>query len=124
MPINSSKSEYAMSATAVAQSGEELMQAPITRAATLLKISEFKLFSEAYLNWFGDRPDETDITLLFAQFMMFGDVPPWADQFARNILADIEANREVSLNSFSVLNLSPRIGRKAAISFTLAQPRQ
>lgn len=111
-------------ATAAAHTGEELMQTPITRAATLLKISEYKLFSEAYLNWFGDRPDETDITLLFAQFMMFGEVPDWADQFARNILADIEANREVSLNSFSVLNLSPRIGRKAAISFTLAKPRQ
>ena len=99
------------------------MQQPITRAANLLNISEFKLFSEAYLNWFGDRPDETDITLLFAQFMMFGEVPDWADQFARNILADIEANRQVSLNSFSVLNLSPRIGKRAAITFTLAQPR-
>ncbi len=91
----------------------------ITKAASLLQISEYRLFSEAYLTWFGDRAHEKDITFLFAQFKMFGEVPDWADQYARNIVSDLEANRQVNLNSFCLLNLSPRIGEKSEISFTL-----
>ena len=91
----------------------------ISKAAALLKISEYRLFSEAYLNWFGDRPSENDITSVFAHFKMFGEVPVWADQFARSILNDLEANRQVNLNSYCLLNLSPRVGGKPEISFTL-----
>lgn len=91
----------------------------ISKAASLLKISEYRLFSEAYLNWFGDRASENAIASVFAQFKMFGDVPIWADQFARSILDDLEANRQVSLNSYCLLNLSPRVGAKSEISFTL-----
>jgi len=91
----------------------------ISRAANLLNISEYRLFSEAYLNWFGDRASETDITSVFAQFKMFGEVPEWADQFARSIISDLEANRQVNLNSFCLLNLAPRIGGKPEISFTI-----
>ena len=89
----------------------------ISKAANLLNISEFKLFSEAYLTWFGDRADDEDLTFLFAQFMMFGELPDWADQYARAILTDLEANRQVNLNSFSLVNIAPRVGKKSAISF-------
>lgn len=91
----------------------------ITKAAHLLQISEYRLFSEAYLNWFGDRASENDMALVFSQFMMFGEVPEWADQYARNVMADLEANRQVNLNSFCLLNLAPRTGEKPDISFTL-----
>jgi len=91
----------------------------ISKAAHLLNISEFKLFSEAYLAWFGDRANDTDLTLVFSQFIMFGELPEWADQFARSILDDLEANRQVNLNSFSVLNLSPRLGKRPEISFSI-----
>lgn len=91
----------------------------ISKAANLLNISEFKLFSEAYLAWFGDRANDKDLTFVFSQFMMFGELPDWADQFARAILDDLEANRQVNLNSFSVLNLSPRIGARPEISFSI-----
>jgi len=70
-------------------------------------------------NWFGDRASEHDITSVFAQFKMFGEVPVWADQFARSVLNDLEANRQVNLNSYCLLNLSPRVGGKPEISFTL-----
>ncbi len=96
------------------------MQA-ISKAASLLNISEYRLFDEAYLNWFGDRPKEQDITNVFAQFKMFGEVPIWADEFARGIIDDLEANRQVTLNSFCLLNLAPRLGKKPIITFTLAQ---
>lgn len=91
----------------------------ISKAASLLNISEYRLFSEAYLNWFGDRASENDITSVFAQYKMFGEVPVWADQFAKSVLADLEANRQVHLNSFCLLNLSPRVGGKPEISFSL-----
>lgn len=93
----------------------------ISQAAHLLNTSEFKLFSEAYLAWFGDRPDDTDIMNVFSQFMMFGELPDWADQFARSILDDLKANRQVNLNSFCVLNLSPRVGKRPEISFSIVQ---
>jgi len=93
----------------------------ISKAANLLNISEFKLFGEAYLTWFGDRADESDLLMVFSQFMMFGELPEWADQFARSVLDDLEANRQVNLNSFSVLNLSPRVGKRPEISFSIVR---
>lgn len=92
----------------------------ISKAAYLLNISEYKLFSEAYLAWFGDRAKEKEIMSLFSQFMMFGELPDWADHFAKSILSDLEANRQVNVNSFCVLNLSPRVGKRPDISFSLA----
>jgi len=91
----------------------------ISRAASILDISEFKLFSEAYLAWFGDRADDDDITMVFSQFMMFGELPEWADHYARRVLDDLQANRQVHLNSFSVLNLSPRVDPRPEISFSI-----
>lgn len=91
----------------------------ISKAASLLNISEFKLFSEAYLTWFGDRANDEDLTLVFSQFIMFGELPEWADQFARSILDDIDANRQVNLNSFSIVNLAPRVGKRPEISFSI-----
>ncbi|MEE9320897.1 MAG: hypothetical protein V3U76_10660 [Granulosicoccus sp.] len=91
----------------------------ISRAANLLEVSEFKLFSEAYLAWFGDRADDDDILFVFSQFMMFGELPDWADQYAKSVLDDLEANRQVNLNSFSTLNLSPRVGARPEISFSI-----
>ena len=91
----------------------------ISKAARALDVSEFKLFAEAYLAWFGDRADDDDITLVFAQFMMFGELPDWADSYARAVLDDLEANRQVNVNSFSVLNLSPRVGPRPDISFSI-----
>jgi hypothetical protein len=94
------------------------MQA-IERAASLLKVSEFRLFSEAYLTTFGDRAEQADLFDLFAQFMMFGEVPYWADTFAKHVLDDLAANRIVQLNSFCLMNVSPRLGDKPDLSFSI-----
>jgi len=93
----------------------------ISKAAHLLNTSEFKLFTEAYMAWFGDRPDDGAILDVFSNFMMFGELPAWADQFAKSVLDDLEANRHVNLNSFCVLNLSPRVGKRPEISFSIAR---
>jgi len=91
----------------------------ISRAATLLNISELKLLNEAYLTRFGDHADQEDLMFLFAHFTMFGEVPDWVDDYARGVIDDLAANRQVMPNSFCVLNLGPRAGDKTPIGFSL-----
>ncbi len=91
----------------------------IERAASLLNVSEHRLFTEAYLTYFGDRAELEDIDDLFAQFKMYGEVPAWAHNYAKNVLDDIAANRHVSLNNFCLVNLAPRTGDKPDLTFTL-----
>lgn len=91
----------------------------IERAASLLNISEHRLFTEAYLTYFGDRAELDDIDDWFAQFKMYGDAPFWAHDFAKTVLNDIAANRQVTLNSFCLVNLSPRTGDKPELTFTI-----
>ena len=94
------------------------MQA-IERAANLLNVSEYRLLTEAYLAWFGDRAKQNDIDELFSLFVMYGEVPYWAHDYAKSVLDDIAANRQVSLNSFCLVNLSPRTGDKDDLSFSI-----
>ncbi len=94
----------------------------IRKAADILNVSEYKIFSEAYLNWHGDRADDKDLDTLFSRFMMFGEAPEWADIYARSLLEDMEKNRQVNLNSYCVLNMSPRVAsKKPVISFSIVQ---
>ena len=94
------------------------MQA-ISRAATLLNISELKLLNEAYLTRFGDHADEDDLMFLLTHFTMFGEVPDWVDTYARGVLADLAANRLVIPNSFCVPGLAPRVGDRSKLGFSL-----
>lgn len=95
----------------------------VKKAANLLRISEYKIFSEAYLSWHGDRAQDDEITELFSRFMMFGETPDWADKYARALLRDVDANRQVSLNSYCLLNMAPRVASaKTDVSFTLVRP--
>jgi len=92
----------------------------VKKAADMLQISEYRIFSEAYLYWYGDRPDNDEITELFSRFMMFGETPEWADRFARDLLVDLEAKRKINLNSYCLLNMSPRVGTaKTSVSFSI-----
>ncbi len=91
----------------------------IERAASLLNVSEYRLFNEAHLAWFGDRAEQHEVTELFTLFMMYGEVPEWADNYAKSVIQDVKANRYVSLNSFCLLNLAPRTEDKADISFSI-----
>lgn len=93
----------------------------VTRAASLLNVSEYHVFSEAYLTWFGDHADQSDMLAILSQFMMFGEVPDWAEQYAETVLADLEANRQVNPASFCLLNLSPRTGKKPDITFSIVR---
>ena len=95
---------------------------PIKAAASALRTSEYKIISEAYLYWFGDRLSDDEATELFSRFMMFGESPEWADKFARDILSDLDANRKINLNSYCLLNMTPRVGgKKPKVSFTVVR---
>ena len=91
---------------------------PITKAADLLNISEYRLFSEAYFTWFGDRANENDITFVFSQFKMFGEVPEWADLYARHVLVDLEANRPSSARPRKTSILGRLRGARAQAKLT------
>ena len=94
----------------------------IKKVADLLEVSEYKIFSEAYLNWHGDRATEDDLAELFSRFMMFGETPDWVEEYARALLVDLHNNRQINLNSYCVLNMSPRVARKKTkISFSIIQ---
>jgi len=95
---------------------------PIRAAATALNTSEYKIISEAYLYWFGDRLSDDEAAELFSRFLMFGESPEWADKFARNVLSDLDANRKTNLNSYCILNMAPRVASaKAKVSFTIVR---
>ena len=94
----------------------------IKKAAERLQISEYRIISEAYINWHGDRAEESDLNDLFSRFMMFDEAPEWAEVYARSLLEDMENNRQINLNSYSVLNMSPRVGsKKPIISFSIVK---
>jgi len=92
----------------------------ITRAASLLQTSEYKILSQAYLFQYGDRPDDAEISEIFARLMMFGEFPEWAEKYANEVVTDFTARRKVSLSNYCLLNLSPRVGSsKIAVSFSI-----
>lgn len=92
----------------------------VSKAAEVLCTTEYRIFSEAYLLEFGDRPDTDEINQLFSRFMMFGEMPVWADRFARDLLSDIDTGGSVNLNTFCLVNLSPRINiNRSKVSFSI-----
>lgn len=94
----------------------------IKKVAEILQISEYKIFSEAYLNWHGDRAGDEDLNELFSRFMMFDEAPEWAEIYAKALLEDMQSNRQIHLNSYCVLNMSPRVAsKKPVISFSIVQ---
>lgn len=92
----------------------------ITKAASLLQTTEYKILSEAYLYQYGDRPADEEISEIFSRLMMFGEIPEWAEKFANEVMTDFSENRKVNLNTYCLLNLSPRVGRnKVPVSFNI-----
>lgn len=98
---------------------EKHLMNSISRAAQLLNTSELQLLNEAWLTWFGGQPREQEIIDVFSQLMISDKAPDWADKFAKSVLADLEAHRQVNLNSFATLNMTPRVGPRPKITFSV-----
>lgn len=62
-------------------------RAEVVKAANLLQVGEFQLLQLAFYDWHKrDMPDAV-INRLFADYMLRNQVPFWARQYARKIIA-------------------------------------
>ena len=60
--------------------------ARIAQAANILQIGEFQFLQLSYREWFGDDIPESAMDSLFKLYMLNGEVPFWARDYARRIL--------------------------------------
>lgn len=52
-------------------------------AATVLKVSEFRLFELSYENWFGESAGETVIETAYMSYVISGAAPAWVRNYIR-----------------------------------------
>ncbi len=57
-------------------------------AARILETGEFKLFQNAYLDWYGQEASEAAIEPYFEQYLTNGIVPFWMRSYIRGFLND------------------------------------
>lgn len=65
---------------------ENAEQAVIAKAANHLEVGEFQILQLAHDEWFGESIPESAMDALFKSYMLNGEVPFWARQYARQIL--------------------------------------
>ena len=68
------------------EEAENAAHAVVAKAANLLQVGEFQFLQLAYREWFGDDLPESAMDALFKSYMLNGEVPFWARQYARQIL--------------------------------------
>lgn len=74
---------------------EEDDRSEVVKAANLLQVGEFQLLQLAFYDWHKRDMPESIIDRLFANYMLHSEVPFWARQYARKIIAQ-EANGELN----------------------------
>jgi len=67
----------------------------VVKAANLLQVGEFQLLQLAFYDWHKRDMPESIIDRLFANYMLHSEVPFWARQYARKIIAQ-EASGELN----------------------------
>ena len=73
---------------------ENQERAEVAKAANLLQVGEFQLLQLAFHDWHKrDMPDAV-IDRLFANYMLYNEVPHWARQYARKII-NVESRGEL-----------------------------
>lgn len=73
------------------EEAENAEQAVIAKAANQLEVGEFQFLQLAYREWFGDDIPESAMDALFKSYMLNGEVPFWARQYARRISQLVDA---------------------------------
>ena len=58
----------------------------VVDAASVLKVTEFRLFELAYLEWHGQYADESDLEKLYALYWFTGLAPDWVRHYSRQVL--------------------------------------
>lgn len=65
----------------------------VLESASLLDITEYRLFELAYSDWFGDSPISEQVEPFFAKYMFKGIIPVWVRQFARKIMSEYRSGK-------------------------------
>lgn len=65
---------------------ENPSQTVVARAANVLQVGEFQFLQLAYFDWHGEEMPKTYLSKVFRQYMVRGDIPHWARNYARQIL--------------------------------------
>lgn len=60
--------------------------AAISASASVLRVTEFRLFELAYLDWFGQSSKEADIERVYIPYLIEGVAPCWVRQYTRQVL--------------------------------------
>ncbi len=76
----------------------------VARAANVLQVGEFQLLQLAYYEWHGHELPQDDCGKLFQAYMLHGEIPAWARNFATWVLRQDEIDmidgREESFHRF------------------------
>ena len=69
----------------------------VARAANILQVGEFQLLQLAYAGWTGVDLPEALSDRTFHDYMVRGEVPPWARHYARRII-ELDERGELDLS--------------------------
>jgi len=79
----------------------------VQAAATMLEVTEFRLFELAYREWFGCSGQERELESVYMLYWFTGRAPVWVRHFNRHILAlsgevghEAQATAAISMPSF------------------------
>ena len=59
----------------------------IVQAASVLQVSEYKVFELAYKMWFAREPDDEQIASKFGAYVDGGPAPYWVRDFSRKVVS-------------------------------------
>lgn len=69
---------------------EDPERSEVARAANILQVGEFQVLQLAYHEWYGEELPEHLSDRLFRSYMLYGDVPAWARDYAQRIIRQDE----------------------------------
>ena len=69
---------------------EDPEKSVVAQAANFLQVGEFQLLQLAYDDWFGFDMPAAQTDRIFAAYMLHGDVPHWARNYARKVIDHAE----------------------------------
>ena len=81
----------------------------VVNAANYLEVSEFAIFRDSYIAWYGKKAPEKQIEKIFVEYLVENKVPFWVRNYARNHVAEsspIDQGKEYSRTANNLLYLA------------------
>lgn len=78
----------------------------VISAANYLEVSEFRIFRDAYTDWYGKEAPEKQVEKVFIQYLQENKVPFWVRNYARSkVTEESNLSSQVSEDSRLANNL-------------------